>query len=193
MPEEKELIKEHFSRIEEIIVKIREIFIKAEECGFDQQNYQSIKFCQRITKRLSVLSQTLYTNENAPSSNSRCNLSKEQVLLMLVKLEYVKFSGVRPSKFELKNFLAQFQNCVMHLESNKVKLTLLKINLSDYVLQLISHLTLENCNCCVAIDLLKREFLNENLIINAIFNQILSYKPKYDPEYSSIRQFLTEI
>ena len=108
---------------------------------------------------------------------------------MLPELECFKFSGVTPSKFEFKNFLSQFQNCVMHLESNKVKLTLLKRYLSDYALQLISHLTLESYNYSVAIDLLKREFLNENLIINAIFNQILSYKPKYDPEYFYIRQF----
>ena len=114
LSEEKELIKEHFSRIEEINENIREICIKAllniEECGFDQQKYESIKFPQRITKRLSVLSQTLSTNENAPSSNSRRILSKEQTLLMLPKLECVKFRGMKPSKFEFKNFPAQFQN-----------------------------------------------------------------------------------
>ena len=70
-----------------------------------------------------------------------------------------------------------------------MKLTLLKSYLSDYALQLISHLTLESCNYSVAIDLLKREFLNENLIINAIFNQILLYKSKYDPEYFNVSQF----
>ena len=77
----------------------------------------------------------------------------------------------------------------MHLESNEVKLTSLKSYLSDYVFQLISHLTLESCNYSVAIDLLKREFLNENLIINTIFNQILSYKPKYDSEYFNMSIF----
>ena len=81
----------------------------------------------------------------------------------------------------------------MQLESNEVKLTLLKSYLSDFALQLISHLTLESYNYSVAIDLLKREFLNENLIINAIFNQIISYKPKYDPEYFNISQLFAEI
>ena len=81
----------------------------------------------------------------------------------------------------------------MHLESNEVKLTLLKSNLSDYDLQIISHLTLESCNYSIDIGLLKIELLNGNLIINAIFNKILSYKPEYDDEYFSISQFLTEI
>ena len=112
---------------------------------------------------------------------------------MLPKLECVKFSGVKPTKFVFKNFQAQFQNCEIHLESNEVKLSLLKSYLSDYALQLIPHLTLESFSYSVAIDLLKREFLNENLIINAIFNQILSYKPKYDPEYFNISQFFSEI
>ena len=151
--------------------KIREICIKAslntEERGFDKQKYESVKFHQGITKILSVLSQTLATNENAPSNNRRRNLSEKQILLMLPKLEYVQFSGVKPSNFEFQNFLAQFQNCVMHLESNEVKLTLLKSYFSDYDLQLISHLTFESCNYSVARDLFKREFLNENLIINA--------------------------
>ena len=118
--EEKELIKKHFSRIEEINEKIKEICIKiplnSEEFGFDQQKYESIKFRQGITKRLSVLSQTLSTIENVPSSNSRRNLSKEQTLLMLPKLKCVNFSEVKPSKFEFKNFLAKFPNCVTHLE-----------------------------------------------------------------------------
>ena len=135
LSKEKKLIKERFSRIEEINDRIKEICIKTslntEACGFDQQKYESIKFLQGITKRLSVLSQTLSTNENAPSSNSRRNLSKKQTLLMLPKLECIKFSEVKPSKSELKNFLAQFQNCVMHLKSNEVKLKLLKSYLSD--------------------------------------------------------------
>ena len=143
-----------------------------------QKDYQ---FCVK------PFSQSL--SENAPSSNSRRNLSKEQTLLMLPKLKCVKFSGVKSSKFELKNLLAQLQNCVMHLESNEVKLTLLKSYFSNYDLQLISHLTLESCNYRVAIDLFKREILNENFIINAIFNQILSYQPKYDPGYFNISQF----
>ena len=112
---------------------------------------------------------------------------------MLPKLECVTLKGVKPSKFEFKNFLAQFQNCVMHLQSNEVKLTLIKSYLSGFALQLISHLTLESCNNSVAIGLLKRKFLNKNLIINAIFNQIHSYKPKYDPEYFDKSQFLAEI
>ena len=54
-------------------------------------------------------------------------------------------------------------------------------------------MTLESCNYSIAIDLVKRKLLNGNLIINAIFNKILSYKPKYDHEYFNISQFLVEI
>ena len=56
LSEEKELIKEHFLRIEEISEKIREIHVNTEECGFDKQKYESIKFHRGITKILSILS-----------------------------------------------------------------------------------------------------------------------------------------
>ena len=107
LSEEKELIKDNFSGIEEINEKIRENCIKAslntEECSFDKQKYESVKFRDGIARRLSILSQTLSANENAPSSNSRCNLSKEQTSLMLPKLECVKFCRVF-SKFNFKIF-----------------------------------------------------------------------------------------
>ena len=99
LSEEKELIKEHFARIEEINEKIMEIYIKAslntKEFGFDQQKYESIKFRQGITK---------ITNENAPSSNSRRNLSREQTLLMLSK-NASNLAGWNPRNLNLKTFL----------------------------------------------------------------------------------------
>ena len=65
LSEEKDLIKEHFSRIEEINEKLREICIKAslntDECGFDQQ-----KFRQGITKR--------FSSESNPFHELKCTL-----------------------------------------------------------------------------------------------------------------------
>ena len=42
------------------------------------------------------------------------------------KLQGVKFSGIRAGKFEFKNFLVQFENCVDAVHSRKAKLSLLK-------------------------------------------------------------------
>ena len=63
---------------------------------------------------------------------------------MLPKLECVKLSGVKPSKFEFKNFLALIQNCVIHLESNEVKLTLLKATLCCWKQNVIVSLSCDS-------------------------------------------------
>ena len=77
-------------------------------------------------------------------------------------------------KFEFKNFLAQFENCVTSVESPKVKLSLLKSFLTGYASKLISNLSLKNENYDVAINLLKNNILDVLFIIDVIFKQILS-------------------
>ena len=104
LSEEKELIKKHLSRIEEINEKMKEICKKAstdrgEHC-FDEQKTESNKSHNRINKRLLVLSVTFSTNKNLSSYSGRHNHSKEQSLLMLPKLECIKVIGVKPLKFE---------------------------------------------------------------------------------------------
>ena len=50
----------------------------------------------------------------------------------------------------------------------------------------MSHLSLEDENFEVAIDLLKKEFLDIPFIIDKIFKQLLG--PKYDPEFVNIKK-----
>ena len=57
----------------------------------------------------------------------------------------------------------------------------------------MSYLSLEDEYFEVAIDLLKKEFLDIPFIIDEIFKQLLGSSPKYDPEFVSIKSFLSEI
>lgn len=57
----------------------------------------------------------------------------------------------------------------------------------------MSHLSLEDENLEVAINLLRKEFLDIPLIIDEIFKQLLGSTPKYDPEFVNIKSFLSEI
>lgn len=84
--------------------------------------------------------------------------------------------GVNLSKFEIKFFLAEFNNCISFIGSNIVKLTLLKSYLTDDALQLISHLTLEADNFHTAINLLMMKFLEVPYIKHEIFKRIWSTK-----------------
>ena len=96
-------------------------------------------------------------------------------------------------KFEFKNFLAQFYNCVSSVSADKAKLSLLKSYLTGYAAQLISHLTLEEAIYEVDIKLLTEEFLDISLIGDEIFKQLLDASPKYDANFINVKQFLSEI
>ena len=71
------------------------------------------------------------------------------------KLQCTTFSGKNVDKFEFKKFLIQFSNCTCFIKSKRVKLSLLKSFLTGYASPIISHLTLEDKNFDVAIELLK--------------------------------------
>ena len=151
------------------------------------------EFAYNIFERLTGL------EENISSSNTKdVPVQKPQVPLAALcvsapKLQCVKFNGIRAGKFEFKNFLVQFENCVDAVHSKKAKLSLLKSFLAGYASQLVSHLLLEDENFEVAIDLLKKEFLDIPFIMDVIFKQLLGSSPKYDPEFVNIKSFLSEI
>ena len=109
-----------------------------------------------------------------------------------LQLQCLKFSGRMSNKFEFKNLLAQFYNCVSSVSLDKAKLSLLKSYLTGYAAQLISHLTLEEANFEVAIKLLTEEFLDIPLIVDEIFKQLLDASLKYDVNFINVKQFLSE-
>ena len=78
------------------------------------------------------------------------------------------------------------------MNSDKAKLFILKSYLTGYAAQLISHLTLEGANYEVAIKLLTEEFLDIPLIVEEIFKQLLDASPKYDANFTNVKQFLSE-
>ena len=79
------------------------------------------------------------------------------------------------------------------VHSRKAKLSLLKGFLTGYASQLESLLSLEDEDFEVAIDFLKKEFLDIPFIIDESFKQLLDSSPKCDPEFVNIKSFLSEI
>ena len=110
------------------------------------------------------------------------------------KLHCPTFSGKASNKLEFKNFLSQFNNCVDASGTlpGSVKLTYLRSYLTDYALKIIAHLTINDSNYDIAINLLKEEFLDEEFITNEFLKQLCNETPKYDPDFSNVRQYLNE-
>ena len=151
------------------------------------------EFAYNIFERLTGLEENISSSntEAVPLQNRQVPLAASCV--SAPKLQCVKFSGIRAGKFELKNFLVQFESCVDAVHSRKAKLSLLKSFLTGYVSQLVSHLSLEDENFEVTIDLSKKEFLHIPFIIDEIFKQLLGSSSKYDPEFVNIKSFCQKL
>lgn len=96
-------------------------------------------------------------------------------------------------KFAFKNFLTQFQNCMVAVKCKAIKLQYLRGYLADYALQIIQHLTITNENYDVAIQLLKEEYWDHEYIVNEILKQISENKPVLDSEFEGVKQYLTKV
>lgn len=91
-----------------------------------------------------------------------------------------------------KNLKNLWYNSIIALAPSSVrsKLALLRSYLTGYVLQLISHLSLEDNNYEIAVSLLIKEFLDVSFIINEIFKQVKATTPKYDFTEVRVENFL---
>ena len=108
------------------------------------------------------------------------------------ELKCQTFSGESLDKFEFKNFLQQFQNCIDACTSltNTGKLTYLRSYLTDYAFTTISHLSITNDNYDVAIQILKKEFLDEEFIVDEILKQLLEGYPKFDVTFGEVKSYI---
>ena len=73
------------------------------------------------------------------------------------------------------------------MTKNTANLAYLCSCLSDYALQIISHLTVTDGNYDVAVNLLNDDFLIEEFIIDETFKQILNESPKYNPKFNGVK------
>ena len=108
-------------------------------------------------------------------------------------LKCPNYSGLS-DRDNFQHFLSQFENvigCKKNL-TNAAKLAYLKGYLRDYAFTVIKHLTNTDSNYSIAIDLLKREFLDVPFIIDNYFNTLITTEPIQDFNYNRISNFLNE-
>lgn len=111
-------------------------------------------------------------------------------------LECGYFEGNDKDKFEFHVFLAQFNNLIDSKNySNKIKLSYLHTYLKGYAKKLIGHLSLQDENYPIAINLLKEQFLDVPLIIDEIFKRLLELSPPagYDHEFKGVKTYINDV
>ena len=79
--------------------------------------------------------------------------------------------------------------------SNATKLSYLTSYLSDYALKIASHLSIIDDNYPVALELLKKEFLNRNLIIAEAYDFIINHSisNSFDLNFAQTKNYINDV
>ena len=160
----------------------------AEDDGNRVQEMDSqVDYRNSVTDKLATFERVLSKDDTKKKPDNEFKIG--------VKMPEIKcktFSGKSTDKFEFKNFLKQFQNCVDSCErlTDSGKLNYLKGYLTDYAFSTISHLSISDENYQVAISTLKDEFLDEKFIIDESLKQLLVMHPKYDANFVGVKVYV---
>ena len=130
---------------------------------------QAVNFIADVNQELSALASRFNVPNDVVAAPEQAGALDAAALVRVVsglqahaitpKLQCCKFSGSPTlGKFEYKNFKAQFENCVYHVTSDVVKLAHLRGYITDTAFDIVSHLTLEDANYELAIELLDEQF-----------------------------------
>ena len=107
------------------------------------------------------------------------------------------YSGTSKDTISFNVFYNQFMNVIgLRSEfSNAAKLSYLTSYLLDYALKIVSHLSIINENYPVALELLKKEFLNKNLIITEAYDFIInnSVSNSYDLDFVKTKNYINDV
>lgn len=68
-----------------------------------------------------------------------------------------------------------------------------KNHLKGYAQRIISHLFISDLNFDIAVDILKKEFLDRDYIVNSIFKSISDAKVLKEYDLNSVKIFLTKL
>src|SRR5215469_81804 len=112
-------------------------------------------------------------------------------------LKCIIFSGTPKDTTSFNIFYNQFMNVIgLRSEfSNPTKLSYLTSYLSDYALKIVSHLSIIDDNYLVALELLKKEFLNKNLVIAEAYDFIINnfVSNSYDLNFAKTRNYINDV
>lgn len=194
----KTMITRCLEEIEVFDSQISDAFEGSDDCddeGFSTQLMAEIesqtKYSFDITAKLNQLESSISSSpvvKNAKQNVSNCELK-------LPNLVCRTFSGEGNKFLDYAVFIAEFNNIIgsrKNLDPG-TKFTYLKTYLKGYAAKVVTHLSVTNDNYGIALELLEKEFLNPEAVIDEYFIKLLNLKPKYDLTYMETRVFINEI
>ena len=156
-------------------------------CGIEldsQSNYHL-----EITNQLATLKQAICTTAVTPVPNL------PDINLKLPELKCDTFSGEGSDELQFHSFITKFQSVIGYRTNlaDATKLNYLKTYLRGYAHKTIQHLQICNENYQIAIDLLNREFLDVNTLVDDLLKKVLALKVKYDKDYTETKVFINDV
>ncbi|XP_018009589.2 uncharacterized protein LOC108667116 [Hyalella azteca] len=175
-------IKDYLREIDTLDGKINDISEPSVDTLQEQLNYL-IDVSKNLSKH----------EETAPHDGHRVVTKVEQV--RLPALQCATFSGEGSSSLDYSSFIQQFNNVIdcRHSLSDASKLTYLKTYLKGYALKIIDHLSINNENYAVALQMLEREFIDRKALVNDLIQKLFDLSPKYHPDYLGTKIYINEI
>jgi hypothetical protein len=174
-----EQVNAHLKEIARYDNMVTNLMLK--EVSFDDTNGES-ELDDSIVRELD--SQESYTidiktklaaipKERVAKDNSSENLCD----LRLPYLQCPTFSGEGKSVMEYQSFETQFQNIIGSRKiTNSSKLIYLKSYVVGYASKLLSHLQISDENYLLALELLRKEFLNKTTLRNELYRKLIDCK-----------------
>ena len=205
-------INGHINKIEELEAKISDVYdshsVPPEDGERLSDSDTTYKFILVAQQKLAAIEIALTTAADAPAAAAALpveGIAHNNDLVAAIanlrgcptkiQLNCPTFDGNTKDRFQFKHWLAQFE-CIIEASPNmldKYKLSVLKSKVSGLASQFIQHLELTAENYPVALDRLKKEYLDIPFIIDELLKQILNKTPGFEPDYMRTRQYLAEI
>ena len=191
---------------EEILKLFEQYNVETLDLDFFEKEFEGqINYHFNIDVDLSEFCDFKFKESNLDNSNVSnieklldqvCN-KNNSVQVRLPTLQCCTFSGTSKDTISFNIFFNQFMNIIGHKDefSSATKLSYLVSYLSDYALKVVSHLSIINDNYIVALDLLKREFLNKNLVISEAYDFIIknSVVNVYDEDFVKTKNYINDV
>ena len=194
----------HLDKIEDLEIKMAELW-DAQKVPFEDEFRQtdavnSDKYQLEITSKLSDLKKSLVDKSDSGDASNQDivdALSKGQGMPGRNLISCERFDGGEKDAFAFKFWLSQFENMLASGKNmaGRYKLSALRNHITHTGLAFknISRLDINDGNYMVALDLLKKEFMDSNKITDKLLDTILESEPKYDPDYDNLRLYVAEI
>ena len=114
--------------------------------------------------------------------------------LKLPDLKCDKFSGEGTNELQYHAFITKFNNVVGYRAnlSDATKLTYLKTYLQGYAAKIVQHLQISNANYKIALELLTREFLDINALVDDLLTKLFELKPRTGA-FTDIKLYINEV